>query len=90
MAFKVSTHPTSRNTVAIKRDVMFLRFMIVQMSFSLLYFVSRKFPVVHVVGDAGIKIQRQPTKWIATKQQIKDCPIKNHVFFILLMFLAIE
>lgn len=33
VAFKVSTHPTSRNTVAIKRDVMFLRFMIVQMSF---------------------------------------------------------
>lgn len=26
MAFKVSTHPTNRNTVAIKRDVMFLRF----------------------------------------------------------------
>ena len=39
-------------------------------AFSLLYFVSRKFPVVHVVRDAGIKIQRQPTKWIATKQQI--------------------
>lgn len=33
VAFKVSTHPTSRKTVAIKRDVMFLRFMIVQMSF---------------------------------------------------------
>lgn len=26
LAFKVSTHPTNRNTVAIKRDVMFLRF----------------------------------------------------------------
>ena len=39
-----------------------------------------------MVGDAGIKIQRQPTKWIATKQQIKYCPIKNHVIFLLLMF----
>ena len=58
--------------MAIKRDVMFLRFMIVQMSFFTVIFVSRKFPVVHVVRDAGINIQRQPTKWIATKQQIKN------------------
>lgn len=65
--------------MANKRDVMFLKFMIVQMSVFTVIFVSRKFPFVHVVGDSGIKIQRQPTKWIATKQQIKNCPIKNHV-----------
>ena len=42
--------------MAIKRDVMFLRFMIVQMSDFTVIFVSRKFAVVHVVRDTGIKI----------------------------------